>query len=193
MPMTWTLIEGSHGDQLSADGGTEVNERKAGSWIVVRLAVLLLVGLLLAGCAPGAARVGALQTETRSVDLGDAKAVRVEINMGAGDLRLTGGAQKLLEANFTYNVADVKPIVEYGNGKLVVRQPDSSGLPNLQGITSFRNEWALRLYDQVPMDLSINMGAGTSNLQLGGLSLTGLNISLGAGNNTVDLSGDWAH
>ena len=93
----------------------------------------------------------------------------------------------------TYNVARLKPEVEYTDGTLVVRQPDAEGLPALRGITDFRNEWDLRLNDEVPMDLRVEMGAGTSDLQLAGLSLTGLDISLGAGISTVDLSGDWAH
>ena len=42
------------------------------------------------------------------------------------------------------------------------------------------------------MDLSVEMGAGSSNLQLAGLLLTGLDVSLGAGTYTVDLTGDWA-
>jgi hypothetical protein len=42
------------------------------------------------------------------------------------------------------------------------------------------------------MDLSVDMGAGTSELQLAGLPLTGLDVNLGAGESTVDLSGDWA-
>jgi N-terminal domain of toast_rack, DUF2154 len=152
---------------------------------------VLFAALLLAGCN-SRARVGALRTESQSVELGDAKAVRVEINLGAGNLQLTGGAEKLLEAEFTYNVAELKPVVEYTNGTLVVRQPEVSGLPGLQGITDFRNEWGLRLSDGVPMDLSVDQGAGTSDLQLAGLSLTRLDISLGAGEYTIDLSGDWA-
>jgi outer membrane murein-binding lipoprotein Lpp len=152
---------------------------------------VLIAALLLSGCG-SEARVGDLRTETQSVELGDAKSVRVEINMGAGDLQVTGGAEKLLEADFTYNVAKIKPEVGYTDGKLVVRQPDVDGLPVLRGITDFRNEWNLRLYDQVPMDLSVDVGAGTSDLQLTGLSLTGLAVNLGAGKYTVDLSGDWA-
>jgi len=153
--------------------------------------VLMLVGaLLLAGCG-SRARVGALQTESQSVEMGDAKAVRVELNLGAGDLKVTGGAKKLLEADFTYNVARLKPVVEYTDGTLVVRQPDVKGLPVLRDIEDFRNEWGLRLYDKVPMDLSVDVGGGTSDLQLTGLSLTGLNVSLGAGKSTVDLSGEW--
>lgn len=152
---------------------------------------LMLVGaLLLANCI-SEARVGALQTEFQAVELGDDASVRVEINMGAGDLKLTGGAQKLLEADFTYNVAKLKPAVKYTDGKLVVWQPDADGLPNLRNITNFRNEWNLHLQDETPMDLRVEMGAGNSNLQLAGLPLTGLAVTLGAGTSTLDLSGDW--
>jgi outer membrane murein-binding lipoprotein Lpp len=155
------------------------------------ITLVLFVALLLAGCG-SEARVGALQTESQSVELGNAESVRVEIAMGAGNLQVTGGAEKLLEADFNYNVAALKPEVSYTDGTLVVRQPEVSSLPDLRDITDFRNEWDLRLYDEVPMDLSVDVGGGTSDLQLAGLSLTKLDITLGAGTYTVDLSGDWA-
>jgi len=167
-----------------------MNKQKVWLWIVVSFAFVLLGALLLTGCADRA-RVGALQSESQSVELGDASSVRVEINFGAGNLEVTGGAEELLEADFTYNVAKLKPEVEYRDGTLVVRQPESGGMPALQGITDFRNEWSLRLNNEVPMDLRVDLGAGTSNLQLGDLSLTGLGVNLGASESTVDLSGDW--
>jgi N-terminal domain of toast_rack, DUF2154 len=152
--------------------------------------IVFIATLLLSSC--GTARVGALQTESKSVELGDAKSVSVEINLGAGDLQLTGGAEKLIEADFTYNVAKLKPEVEYKDGTLSVRQPEVKGMSSLVGITDYRNEWGLRLNDQVPMDLIVDVGAGGGTLQLDGLSLSGLNVSFGAGIYTVDLSGDWA-
>jgi hypothetical protein len=155
------------------------------------LIALVLFAALLGGCGSGA-RVGALQTVSQSVELGDAKSVRVAINVGAGDLKVTGGTEKLLEADFTYNVAKLKPDLEYTDGMLVVRQPKVNGLPVLRGITDYRNEWGLRLYDQVPMDLSVDVGGGVSDLQLAGLSLTRLDVVLGAGKSTIDLSRDWA-
>lgn len=155
------------------------------------IALVLLGALLLSSCNP-ALTVGTLQTESKSIELGDASSVSVKINLGAGDLQLTGGAEKLMEADFTYNVARIKPEVKYTDGTLTVRQPDANGMPSLLGITGFRNEWNLRLNNSVPMDLSVDMGGGTSDLQLTGLSLTGLDVSLGAGIYTVDLSGDWA-
>jgi hypothetical protein len=118
--------------------------------------------------------------------------VRVELKFGAGDLKVTGGAEKLLEADFNYNVAELKPEVRYTDGTLVLSQPDNEGMPDLGGITGFRNEWGLRLNDGVPMDLRVEMGAGAIELRLGSLSLTRLDITLGAGDSTIDLSGDWA-
>jgi len=156
--------------------------------------VVLLVALLLASCVSSDdVRVGELRTESKSVELGDAKSVRVKMVLGAGDLVVTGGAKKLLEADFTYNVAKLKPEVEFIDGTLIVQHPDVRGYRSPQDIKDFRNEWDLRLNNDVPMNVSLEMGAGTSDLQLAGLSLTGLDINAGAGEYTVDLSGDWAH
>jgi hypothetical protein len=149
------------------------------------------VALVLAGCSPRL-KVGELRTESESVELGSADTVRVEIVMGAGNLQVAGGAQDLLEADFTYNVAELEPEVEFTNGTLVVQHPDVRGYRTVQDIKDFRNEWDLRLSDGVPMDLSVTMGAGTSDLQLAGLALTGLDIEIGAGTSTIDLTGDWA-
>lgn len=161
-----------------------MNARKAWTWMTVGIA------LVLAGCAPGY-RVGELRTESETVEVGDAETVRVEIEMGAGDLEVTGGAQDLLEADFTYNVDRLEPSVEYSDGELVVDQPGARGIP-FEGISGFRNEWALRLKDGIPMDLSVTLGAGTSDLRLADLALTGLHFDQGAGTSTVDLTGDWA-
>lgn len=154
------------------------------------LAIGVVAAMLLAGCGPRA-RVGELRTESQSVELGNARSVSVEIKLGAGDLKVTGGAEKLLEADFNYNVDRLKPEVKYTNDRLVVRQPEADGLPNLTGISNFRNEWDLRLFDKVPMDLRVDMGAGSSDLKLAGLSLTALDVTLGAGEYTIDLSGGW--
>jgi hypothetical protein len=170
--------------------GVDMNRRKVWNLIVVRLALVLLGALLIANCTPRL-KVGELQSESQSVEVGDAESVRAEIEFGAGNLDMTGGAEKLLEADFTYNVAELKPEVEYSDGKLIVQQPENRGWPALSGITGFRNEWNLRLSNEVPIDLKVNMGAGTGDLQLASLSLTGLDISLGAGDFTIDLNGDW--
>ncbi len=153
-------------------------------------ALVLLTGVLIAGCGSRPS-VGALRTDTQSVELGDAESVRVEIEFGAGDLVIGAGASPLLEADFTYNVAQLKPELEYSGGTLTISQPDAKGLPVLQGIGDFRSEWDLRLNSEVPLDLRVDIGAGTGRLNLAGLALTNLDIVLGAGSSTIDLGGDW--
>lgn len=139
----------------------------------------------------GGSPSGPLQTESRSVPLGDAKSVRVEIKMGAGEIKLTGGARELLEAEFSYNRPRWKPEVDYrvagGHGTLTIRQPEHTGGPVGPG----RYVWDLRFNDKVPMELEVHLGAGKSDLILGSLSLTRLDLHMGVGETLVDLTGSW--
>jgi hypothetical protein len=138
-------------------------------------------------------QVGEMQRQSQSVDLENAQSVRAQLKMGAGELNLTGGADQLMEAGFSYNVANWKPEVNYDvsgeTGELIVRQGSGGGL-NLGG--DARNEWDLRFNDKVPTDLVVQMGAGESDLDLDSLTLTGLDLQMGAGTTTVDLTGDYA-
>jgi hypothetical protein len=161
---------------------------------VFGLLTMVVSLLAVSGCVgPGSRiRVGDLQTESRTVELGDAQSVNVEIDMGAGELDVSGGAVELLEAGFTYNVARLKPEVEYGEGTLSVRTPNvETGIGSLWDVDDYRYEWDLRLNDGVPMELSVSLGAGKATLELGSLSLTRLNVDMGAGEVVMDLTGDW--
>lgn len=136
-------------------------------------------------------RVGELQTESRSVKLGDAKTVRAEIQMGAGEMKLAGGARELLEAEFSYNVGRWKPEVEYSvsgeRGLLTIRQPERSGGP--MGPRHY--QWNLHFNNKVPLELIVNLGAGKAELTLGSLALRNLDLNMGVGEAVVDLTGDW--
>jgi hypothetical protein len=155
------------------------------------IAVLVMVAILLAasGCG-GGVRVGELRTESETVELGGAASVHVQIEMAAGELEVSGGAAGLLEAGFTYNVAELKPEVDHSGGTLSVRTPDVDvrGAP-LWDLDEYRYEWDLRLNEDVPMEMQVSMGAGRSDLRLGELTLTRLDVTRGAGEVVVDLSG----
>lgn len=146
--------------------------------------------VVVSACTIGNVPIGELETETKSVELGDAKAVRVEIHMGAGELKVGGGAAKLLDADFAYNVARWRPEVDYtvtdGQGRLEIRQPATGG-----SMGRMRYEWDLRLKNSVPMEMSVELGAGRADLTLGGLTLSSLDLKMGAGETVVDLTGDW--
>ena len=139
----------------------------------------------------GTATVGEVRTETQSVQLGGANSVDARVEMGVGNLAISGGASELLDAGFTYNIEEWKPEVAYSvkagdkTGSLLVEQP-ATGIP----LTSnARYEWDLRFANGVPLDLEVNMGAGEQDLDLSGLSLKRLEVTGGTGNTSVDLTG----
>jgi hypothetical protein len=157
-------------------------------WLAFLLMLLPLV--VTAGCNTENWDAGPAQTETQAVKLGDAKTARVEIEMPAGELSVASGAKELLEADFSYGRRSSRPQVEYnvsgGEGRLTIRQPGSAHGPG-RG----HNAWDLHLSNKVPMELKVDQGAGRARLMLGGLSLSRLEVNLGAGETLVDLTGDW--
>lgn len=160
-------------------------------WLVVVAVLVVSLGCSFTVNLPETVEVGDLQHESQTVELGKADTARVTINMGAGELTIRGGADNLMEADFTYNVADWQPKVEYtivsDQGRLEVRQPD---IRRLNWSDQVRNEWDLRFNDAVPLEMVINLGAGESDLELGDLNLTELDVNGGAGETRVDLSGN---
>jgi len=158
-----------------------------------RLAMLASAAVLfVASCGTQGQKVGEVRHESRSVQPENAKSVCAHLVMGAGELTVGGAADALMEADFSYNVADLKPKVSYevnaGNGELRVRQGDSEGIRFGSGA---RNEWDISFNDEVPTDLVVEMGAGESDLHLDSLTLTGLDLQMGAGKTRVDLTGDY--
>jgi hypothetical protein len=138
-------------------------------------------------------QVGEMQRESRSIQPENAQSVRAHLMMGAGELKVSGAADALMEGDFSYNVADWKPEVNYDvsgdTGELTVEQGSSEGVRFGAGV---RNEWDIRFNDEVPTDLVVEMGAGESDLDLDSITLTGLDLQMGAGKTTVDLTGDYA-
>jgi hypothetical protein len=156
--------------------------------MAVKIVVLAGVAACLAGCNFTNTPAGPVQRESRSVELDQTELARVGLKMSAGTLKVKGGSSKLVEADFTYNVAAWKPEVRYNNtgarGDLTIEQPVDGG--HFGDVTYI---WDLRLNDQVPLDLTANLGAGEANLNLGSLSLRSLEIEMGAGELTLDLRG----
>jgi len=85
-------------------------------------AVLLLLS---AACLP----VGEIQEENRVVERDGALSAKIDLFMNVGELRLQGGAEDLLDADFIYNVERWKPQIDYrvtgDRGRLTVRQGES--------------------------------------------------------------------
>lgn len=158
---------------------------------MIRLGLLLGAATLIlaVACDKG----GEMQSETRTVAAAEATSARVKVEMAVGTLRLDGTASELANADFRYNVAKWKPLVDYtvnsNAGSLTIHQPNAGRLDFNKDLT---NEWDLHLNRAMPIDLVIKLGAGTSDLKLGGMNLTALGVETGAGETVVDLAGAWS-
>jgi hypothetical protein len=148
---------------------------------------LLAAALILGGCVVLPPRP--VQHESRVVERDAAERVKVNLTMGAGSMKVRGGARKLVEAEFTYTDPSSRPMVTYRStgalGTLAVEQPESGGA---HGGNS-RYEWDMALNDQVPMDFTAHFGAGEARLDLGGLTLRNVEVHMGAGRLDLDLRG----
>src|SRR4030043_2221923 len=114
-------------------------------------------GLIILGCATALSLLacedmGNLTTDSRTIEASGAEAVEVNVKMGAGELRVSGGAQALMEAEFTHRTRRRPPEVDYRvtgtKGFLAVRQRRGGGV----FIGSSRNEWDIQLNSPIPAD-----------------------------------------
>lgn len=160
---------------------------------VVSAATLWFVGAGSVFDRLASVKVGELRAESTSVPPGSAGSVAVNVNMGEGTFTLAGGATGLLDADFSYNVDAWKPQVTYsergGEGTLSIEQTRVEGF--IRTPDGVRNEWSLRLKDGIPITLAGSLGSGTGTIKTDGLSVSRLDMSTGAGNLVLDLTGNW--
>ncbi len=155
----------------------------------VRLAAGPVAGVVLfaAACEMPSLGTREVQTVTREVELDGAESVDVELRMSAGELTVRGGAAKLVEAGFRFNVPEWEPVVDYRAGErasLRIAQPDRS-----ISLGRTENTWELRLNDTIPLSLELHLGAGRATLDLRTLPLSDLVIHQGVGELDLDLRG----
>ncbi len=154
--------------------------------------IVALTALSLSGCIIGgpAAEVGDQIHGYETVPMLAADSVDVVVEMGAGEVLISGGASDLMEADFIYNVAELEPEIESGSDFLHVLTPQTRiNLASLRDADEFRNLWDLRFNESARLKMDINLGAGKAELDLGGLNLERLDIDSGAGDMQVRLVG----
>ncbi len=156
---------------------------------------VLTVMVMVSGCITSngdddIVKTGDLRTEDYFVELGPAQNVRINIEMGTGELEIRPDATKLMEGTFTYNIDKWKPRFTYdpeGNiWNLTIRQPNA----DIEVESDARNEWDLSFGTWVPMEMNVEIGAGTADIAVAGLDLASLSIAIGAGDIALDLTGN---
>jgi hypothetical protein len=152
--------------------------------------IAVLVVLLILGFALWRGRYARpILHEAQEVSLQGAQSVTANIDIPSGSLDVAGGASLLLNANFDYHEYDGAPRVEYsvsgGRGDLSITQENKAHVH----LAVARNDWKLRFADNVPIEMNVQIGAGSSNLRLQGLNVKNLDVQAGVGQMNLDLTG----
>ncbi len=120
------------------------------------------------------------------------KTVQVDINVGACRLNVLGGSKQLFTGGFAYTHEEWKPEYSYSvdgeKGYLNIKQPE---IENVNFNEDDKYVWNLKFGKQIPLDFDINLGAGLTEIKLGGLPVKNFNMNMGVGKTTLDLRGIW--
>jgi hypothetical protein len=129
-------------------------------------------------------------TDRRKIGLGKIKSARVEISFPAGILAIKGGSKDLAQIAVRYraNQREFNVSQDLEGDHLKAR----ISMPYQEGIKEIRDEGSacsVRLNDEVPMDLDINLGAGKGKFELGDINAGQIKMGLGAGEFKISLAG----
>jgi len=130
---------------------------------------------------------GNADVQTASIDLQGARTATLRISHGAGELKIRSGAaaNELMHGTFTGGL-DHK--ADRNGDRLEVRLRPARDLMDFPFLgPRFRLDWDLALNRDVPTELTLNLGANKSTLDLHDLSITDLKLDTGASDTNLIL------
>ena len=123
-----------------------------------------------------------------SIGLDDLKENNVEISMAPGELEISPISDHMMKSNIFYNIQEWKPDINYKHdnqiGTVSIRQPR---VFKLNEDFEIKNKWQIKLNKEVPLDLTVHLPAGESDLNMNGMNLKRLDIKTGAGECDINL------
>lgn len=149
-----------------------------------------LPGLALAAALAAAvhpAHAQSWRTVTKVRQVAGEEQLAVNVSYGAGEFRLRAAEPGVLyRMRLRYDEDSFQPVAELRGSRLRlgVRSTDS----RIRWKGERGGELELELARGLPMDLDLELGATRSRVELGGLSLTALEVSAGASETTISFS-----
>lgn len=145
----------------------------------------ILAGLMAALTAPSV-HAQSMRTVAMSRQIEDASPVRVSVEYAAGVFTVRSVGEGLLyRMNLRYDEDRYEPVADYDDHRLEI---GVESVRRARGGNRESGELSLELARDVPMDLDLEFGAVRADLDLGGLALTGLDLSTGASESTIEIS-----
>lgn len=127
------------------------------------------------------------KTEHKKIGFGKARSAVLEVSIPAGILSVKGGTPDLAEVAVKYRRERKFLVKQELTGDNLYAKIYMPKLEGLKEITNDRTVCSMRLNEKVPMELTINLGAGKGKFSLGELNLKSVSLSLGVGEFAVDL------
>lgn len=143
-----------------------------------------LLAVLMLAAGAGQLQAAQLKTVTWSRQVTDEERLEVNVSYGAGELTLRPGESDLLyRARFDYDEDFATPRADYRSGRLDlgISTRENRRFKD-QSESSSLDLWLSR---EVPMDLELDFGAGSAELDLSGLPLLDLDVSTGASESEI--------
>jgi hypothetical protein len=105
------------------------------------------------------------------------------LGYGAGELRLAGGASDLLALKSTHQDVDLQRVFRSGTTAAVSVRSDT---PN-PGFISTTRSWDVQVPSDIPLALTLDLGAGDFNVDLHDVMITRATVNNGASDLTIGL------
>jgi hypothetical protein len=147
----------------------------------------MMIAAVAALVAPIAAQGQSWKTVTMSRQLQGNDEVRVSVEYAAGQFSVRSVDEGVLyRMNLRYDEDKFEPVADFSGNRLRLGV-DGIGR-NITVSGKQTGELELELARGIPLDLDLQFGAVKADIDFGGLSLTGLSLSTGASESTIDVS-----
>ncbi len=151
---------------------------------------IVALGLLL---VPGSGRAQSYEQLVSARQYRNEENMSLSVSFAVGTFTLGPDATgSLYRANLVYDSEVFRPIQEYNSRShtlaLGVRSRDRDAGLNIPDLEETRQRLDVSMSPLVPTDLSLRLGAGAADIELGGLSLASLRLESGATISTVNFS-----
>jgi len=159
-------------------------------WIGLAIAVLA-VGVAVQGTKAYSYFKTEKAAQAVDIDKDGASSLAVDVTFGAGSLLIERGSPGWVDGRFDTTVKKWRPSVRYTEKRGVGHVDIHQKMKGLKTLGNQRNDWQLRLTDEIPVDLRVDLGVADADLDLSGIRLSHLSVDAGVGSSTVNLAGDW--
>lgn len=156
----------------------------------LKQAVILMISSFLIGCTfNGANKV---QQQNNTFKIQNSKVVNSQIDLKVGTLNIDSSNGNNISSKIIFNKPEWKPVIEdvknNNSEDINISQPNMS---NINKSNNDINKWKLNFSENVPTNITIKANVGDVTADLRKVQLNKLNIDMGTGKLSLDISGNY--